>query len=172
MKKGLKIILIIAPIAVLVIFGGIFGGTLLYTKNNVSYVVGDATLTEYIQPSIESYFGYIVVSVPIEITNNGLYAIENLNLYLTVAGQAFTLSSLNGLELGTGNNTIGTIKKKTTWSGNLEINMTQNIATLAIQDGEMKITVEGTLNLDVLLFKIPNSFMDEQIKEWDSPFGF
>ncbi|MBD3189254.1 MAG: hypothetical protein GF308_01345 [Candidatus Heimdallarchaeota archaeon] len=172
MKKGIKITLIVVPVLILVIGAASFGGTLLYTKNNVDYSVGDASLTSYIFPSSDSFLGYIVVSVPMEIINDGLYNIEDLKISLTVFGQAFTGSTLNGLELGTGENMIGSVAKKTTWSGNLEINMTQNIAVLAVQDGEMRIAVDISLKLDFGLFKTEQKFADEQIKEWNSPFGF
>ncbi len=45
MKKGVKISLIVVPIVIIVILGATLGGTLLYTKNNVSYTVGDTTIS-------------------------------------------------------------------------------------------------------------------------------
>lgn len=171
MKKGLKITLIIVPILLIVIGGAAFGGTLLYTKNNVNYNVGDATVTSYILPSLDSFTGYIVVSVPIEIINDGLYNIEDLILSLTVFGQGFNYEALNGVELGSGDNNIGSVEKRTTWSGNLKINMTQNIAILAVFNGELRIDVDISLKLDFGIFQASNSFSDEQIEEWDAPFS-
>ncbi|RLI68359.1 MAG: hypothetical protein DRP02_09710 [Candidatus Gerdarchaeota archaeon] len=171
MKRGLKITLIVLPIILIIAGGSAVVGTLLYTKNNVSHSTGDATITSYILPSFTSYTGYIVVSVPIEIINNGLYNIVDMQISLKVYGQNFSISSLNGILLGEGVNAIAEVAKGTTYSGMLEINMTENIAVLAIQDGEMHILVETSLKLDMVLFKIGNSFTEEQIKPWDSPFG-
>ena len=69
-----------------------------------------------------------------------------------------------------GENIIGDIAKGDTWSGALEINMTSNIAVLAIQDGEMRIEAEISLKIDFLIYKAPITFNETQIEPWDSPF--
>ncbi len=161
---------------ILAILISAFVGTLLYTKNNVSYDVGEATITSYIfeiviifPPSID-YEGFIVTETPFEIINGGLYNIRDLQISLKVYGQGFAISSLNGILLGQGENTIGDVAKGDTWTGALEVNMTSNIAVLAIQDGEMRVEAEISLLIDFLLYKAPIAFNDTQIKPWNSPF--
>lgn len=175
MKKGVKITLIVVPI-ILVILTSSFVGTLLYTKNNVNYNVGEATITSFIAeiviilpPSID-YEGFIVAETPFEITNAGLYNFKDLRIFLEVYGQGFAITSLNGILLGQGENTIGDVAKGDTWSGTLAINMTSNIAVLAIQDGEMRIEAGISLKIDFLIYKAPFTFNETQIKPWDSPF--
>ncbi|MHA1211819.1 MAG: hypothetical protein ACTSSH_05085, partial [Candidatus Heimdallarchaeota archaeon] len=109
MKKGLKISLIVIPI-VLLLGGGAFVGTLLYTKANVGYNVGEATVTSFILPSLPTYTGYIVVGVPLNLTNGGTYGIVDLSISLKVYGENFSISELDGILLGEGVNDIGTIK--------------------------------------------------------------
>jgi len=175
MKKGIKITLIVVPI-ILVIVASSFVGTLLYTKNNVTYNVGEATVTSYIAeiviilpPSID-YEGFIVTETPFELINAGLYNIKDFQISLKVYGQGFAITALNGILLGQGENIIGDIAKGDTWSGALEINMTSNIAVLAIQDGEMRIEAEISLKIDFLIYKAPIIFNETQIEPWDSPF--
>ncbi|HUU78059.1 MAG TPA: hypothetical protein VMX55_06900 [candidate division Zixibacteria bacterium] len=179
MKKSIKIILIVIPIVLIVAGASTFVGTLLYTKNNVTYEVGDAKVTNFIQeiiiptfpiPTIE-YIGYIVTAVPFEIVNNGLYNIKDLVISLKVYGQNFTLSSsLNEKLLGQGENTIGDVPKGEIWTGELEINMTLSIVLLAIQDGELRIEANISLSIDFLIYAASVIFEDTQIEVWDSPF--
>ncbi|MFW9923813.1 MAG: hypothetical protein ACFFDW_11060 [Candidatus Thorarchaeota archaeon] len=178
MKKSIKIVLIVTSI--LVILGiASFGGTLLYTKNNVSYEIGEATVTNFIVeivimiPPFIDYNGYIVTSVPFELTNNGLYGIIDMQISLKVYGQNFNLTpALNDKLLGQGSNQIGDIAKKQSWSGNLEINITANedIIKLAVNDGELRVVAEISLKLNFGIFKAPVKFEDIQIEPWDSPF--
>jgi len=170
MKKGLKITLIVVPI-ILVVAGSAVVGTLLYTKNNITHSVGEATITSYILPSFSSYTGYIIVSVPLEIRNNGLFDIVDMQIALKVYGQNFSIASLDGILLGEGVNTIAKVAKGTTYSGNLEINMTENIAVLAIQDGVMRVVIDTSLKLNLGIFKLNSAFTEEQLRPWDSPFG-
>ena len=179
MKKNIKIILIVVPIVLIVAGASTFVGTLLYTKSNVTHEIGEANVTNYIQeiiiptvpiPTIE-YIGYIVTAVPFEVTNNGLYNIEDLVISLKVYGQNFTFSpSLNEKLLGQGVNTIGDVPKGKTWSGELEINMTLSIALLAIQDGEFRIEANISLSIDFFIYIAPVIFDDTQVEIWDSPF--
>ena len=177
MKKGIKIALIVVP-TILVILTGTFVGTLLYTKNNITYDVGESTITSGIfeiiiilPPSID-YGGYVVTETPFEIVNNGLYSIENLQIALKVYGQAFTDDSLNGLLFGQGENTIGDVPKGDTWSGALVVNITSNIniVKLAIFDGEFRIEAEISLQIDFLIYKAPITFNETQVQAWDAPF--
>jgi len=89
---------------------------------------------------------------------------------LKVYGQGFAITSLNGILLGQGVNIIGDVAKGDTWSGALEINMTSNIAVLAIQDEELRIEAEIFLKIDFLIYKAPFTFNETQIEPWDSPF--
>ena len=111
MKKGVKITLIVVPILIVVILGATLGGTLLYTKNNVSYTVGDTALTNDIAKLLLGGFsGHIETDTPLEIVNNGVYDIINLSITITITGQNFNeLASLNGIVLGLGLNDLGTI---------------------------------------------------------------
>ncbi|NHJ05973.1 MAG: hypothetical protein EAX90_14190 [Candidatus Heimdallarchaeota archaeon] len=181
MKKSIKIILIVIPIVLIVTGASTFVGTLLYTKNNVTYEVGDAKVTNFIQeiiipafplPTIE-YTGYIVIAVPFEIVNNGLYNIKDLVISLKVYGQNFTISSsLNEKLLGQGENAIGDVPKGEIWSGELEINMTLtlSIVELAYRDGELRIEANISLSIDFLIYAASVTFEDTQIEVWDSPF--
>ena len=176
MKKGAKITLIVVPL-VLVLLGGTFVGTLLYSKNNVTYEVGDPTVTGYIAqivivlpPSI-NYTGYILIDTPLEINNGGLYDVHDLVISVDIYGQNFnSLSLLNEKLLGHGTNPLGTIEHGTVWSGNLELNMTTSIALLAIWDGELRIEVEISLKVDFLLYQAPLAFEETQVEPWVAPF--
>jgi len=176
MKKGAKITLIVVPL-VLVLLGGTFVGTLLYSKNNVTYEVGDPTVTGYIAqivivlpPSI-NYTGYILVDTLLEINNGGLYDVHDLVISVDIYGQNFnSLSLLNEKLLGHGTNPLGTIEHGTVWSGNLQLNMTTSIALLAIWDGELRIEVEISLKVDFLLYQAPLAFEETQVEPWVAPF--
>ncbi|MHA1156700.1 MAG: hypothetical protein ACTSQK_11390 [Candidatus Heimdallarchaeota archaeon] len=174
MKKGVKITLIVVPILIVVILGATLGGTLLYTKNNVSYTVGDTALTNDIAKLLLGGFsGHIETDTPLEIVNNGVYDIINLSITITITGQNFDeLASLNGIVLGLGLNDLGTIPKGESWSDVLEITINENIAILAIQDGEMKISIDIVFKLNLVLFKTNVVYNEIQIEEWDSPFDF
>ncbi|NHJ83996.1 MAG: hypothetical protein FK734_00955 [Asgard group archaeon] len=166
MKKAVKIILIVIPI-ILVIGASTILGTLLYTKNNIGYDIGESTITGYIYPSIiETFFGFIIVETPITINNSGLYPIRDLTIVLTVIGTDFPVEFLNGLVLGTGTNYLGDILVGEQWSGTLVLNMTQNIVALALNDGYMEVHVDISLKLDLGIFKISNQQTDIQTKTW------
>ncbi len=174
MKKGVKISLIVVPIVIVVVLGATLGGTLLYTKNNVSYTIGDTTLTNDIaRLSLGVFSGHIETDTPLEIVNNGLYDIINLSITITITGQNFDeLADLNGIVLGHGVNDLGTIPKGESWSGVLEITINEYIVILAIQDGEMKISIDIAFKLNFVLFKPNLAYNEVQIEEWDSPFDF
>jgi hypothetical protein len=176
MKKGVKITLIVVPIVLVVSLGLSFVGTLVYTQNNITNEVGEATVTSFISeviiifpPSVD-YTGYIVTETPFEITNGGLYNIVDLVITVKVYGQNFTITSLNEKLLGQGENTIGNVPKGETWTGSLEINMTLDIALMAINDGNLRIDAEISLFLDFLIYKALVTSTETQLKPWDSPF--
>lgn len=170
MKKAVKITLVVVSIVIVLGGVGAFVGTLLYTKNNIAYTVGDATVTDFIVLGFPDCTGYIKVEVPFELTNNGLYPLRDLVLTLTVYGTDFVITPfLNGLKLGEGTNSLGDIVVGATWSGTLAINMTLEIATLAIQDGTLEIHVGINLKLD-MGFKIPFTADEIQLEPWDAPY--
>jgi len=74
---------------------------------------------------------------------------------------------LNGLNLGGGTNILGEIVKGTTWSGTLSLNMTLEIATLAIQDGTLEIHVDISLKLGAIPFTMPTEI---QTEPWEAPY--
>lgn len=176
MKKGAKITLIVVPL-ILVLLGGTFGGTLLYSKNNVTYDVGDSTVTGYIAdiiiaiPPFIDYTGYILVDTPLQIDNGGLYGILNLEISIQVYGQNFSLSALNGALLGEGTNQVGDIENGNLWTGDLQLNMTTSIALLAVWSGELRIEVQISLKLNFLVYKAPITFDVTQIEPWIAPFA-
>jgi len=171
MKKAVKITLVVASIVIILGGAGAFVGTLLYTQNNVDYTVGESTITDFILFEFPDYVGFIVSETPINITNNGLYPIRDLVISLTVFGDDFSLTpSLNGLLLGEGVNSLGDIAVGATWSGTLAVNMTEEIALLAINDGSMVIHVDISLKLDFGIFKMPFTSTEIQTNPWDSPF--
>ena len=181
MKRSVKIILIVIPIILIVAGASTFVGTLLFTKNNVTHDVGDARVSNLIQkitipafpvPTIE-YTGYIVVAVPFEIANNGYYNFNDLVISIKVYGQNFNNSlaeSLNGKLLGHGENTIGSVPKGENWSGELEINMTLEIALLAVFEGELRIEAHVSLTIDFLIYSAPVTFDDTQIEVWGAKY--
>ena len=153
MKKAVKITLVVVSIVIVLGGVGAFVGTLLYTKNSITYTVGEATVTGFIVLGIPDCTGYIKVETPFELVNNGLYPIRDLVLSLTVYGTDFVITPfLNGLKLGEGTNSLGDIIVGGTWSGTLAINMSIEIATLAIQDGTMEIHVELLMLLSLLTY--------------------
>ncbi|MHA1125155.1 MAG: hypothetical protein ACTSO7_09635 [Candidatus Heimdallarchaeota archaeon] len=169
MKKAVKITLVVVSI-VIVLGGGVgaFVGTLLYTKNNINYTVGEATVTGFIVPGFPEFAGYIKVEVPFELTNNGLYSIHALTINLVVYGDDFTLTPfLNGLKLGEGANNLGDVVKGSTWSGTLALNMTLEIATLAVRDGTLEIHVDVSLKLGAIPFTMPTEI---QTEPWEAPY--
>ncbi len=67
MKKGVKIALIVVPLVLVLLGGTICGYLYFYSKNNITYNLGDTTVTGYIAeiiivipPSI-NYTGYVLV---------------------------------------------------------------------------------------------------------------
>lgn len=175
MKKGAKITLIVVPI-ILVLLGSTFGGTLLYSKDKVTYDVGDPNVTVviiqilYLGPPYFGYTGKIIVDVPLDIYNDGLYSINDLVISAQVYGQNFNLSSLNGALLGGGTNVIGDVKHSSTWSGYLEFNITSNIVALAISEGELRIEVQMSLKVNFLVYNAPINYNETHVETWEAPY--
>ena len=173
MKKGVKISLIVVPLVIIIIAGASFGGTLLYTANNVDYTISETVITDdIIQGLLGAFSGTVVTETPIQIANNGLYSILDLFIAITILGQNFDLTALNGDELGAGDNLIGTITKGNSWNGSLIISLEViNIPALAIYDGDLVIKIDISLTLDFGIFKAAKAFTEYQVEEWEAPFG-
>jgi hypothetical protein len=172
MKKGVKITLIVVSTVVIIL--GSFGGTLWYSAKNVGYNVEDPTITGFISKVTilpPTYEGFIIVDVPLDISNGGFYDACEIVIIIDVYGQNFNdLSTLNEKLLGHGTNPIGNIAHGTDWSGTLELNMTTSISLLAIWNGELRIEIEISLKVDFLVYKAPITFNETQIEPWDAPF--
>ena len=170
MKKGLKIFLIIFTIVIILV--GAFGGTLFFSYKNVSYSVDDTTVAINITPDIIwDFTGFIVTRTPIEIINGGLYAFENIVVTVEIYGANFFITSLNGLLLGEGVNSLGNIVAGSSWSGYIETNITKEIVVLAIQDGDLEIEIGISLQINFYIFKYSLVYNASEIIVWDSPFG-
>ncbi|NPD87408.1 MAG: hypothetical protein HGN29_01710 [Asgard group archaeon] len=170
MKKGLKIFII--SFSIILVVGIAFFSTVLYSYKQINYSIGDTTLAVNITPHILFDFtGFIVAKTPLEINNGGLYDFQDIVISIKIFGQDFSISSLDGILLGEGINSLGDVESKETWSGLIEVNVTQEIPILAIQDGELKIDIEVSLKIFFYLFKYNFNYATSQIIEWDSPFG-
>jgi hypothetical protein len=169
MNKGLKIFLIIFSIIVILV--GTFGGTLFFSYKNVSYSVDDTIVTANITEILFDYTGFIATETPVEIANGGLYEFQNIVVTIKVYGANFLISSLNGLLLGEGVNSLGDIKPGSNWSGDIETNITTQIVLLAIQDGDLEIEIGISLVINFYLFKYSFVYNTTEIVVWDSPFG-
>ncbi len=170
MKKALKIFFIVFVPLILGIAA--FGGTILYSYLQVDYSVGNPAVTFDITPDfVEGYIGFITLTTPAEISNNGVYSIRNLNITITVVGANFSLSSLNGAVLASGENLLGDINPGEIWADDIVLQVTYSIPLLAIQDGDFIITIYVGLKVDFYLFKVPINIETVEFAEWDSPFG-
>jgi hypothetical protein len=170
MKRWLKIFLI--SFGIILIIGVAFFSTAYYSYKKLDYTVGDTTLDVNITPHILFDFtGFISTKTALEIINGGIYPFQNLVISVKVYGQDFLISSLDGILLGQGDNSLGDINARESWSGIIEVNVTNEIPILAIQDGELKIDIDISLKISFYLFKINFEHTTTQIIEWDSPFG-
>ena len=170
MKKWLKIFII--SFSIILIIGIAFFSTVLYSYKKLNYSIGDTSLDINITPHILFDFtGFIVTETALEIVNGGLYPFQDIIISVDVYGQDFLISSLDGILLSQGDNLLGDIKARESWSGVIETNVTKEIPILAIQDGELKIDIDISLKISFYLFKINFEYTTTQIIEWDSPFG-
>jgi hypothetical protein len=117
------------------------------------------------------FTGFIVAKTPLEINNGGLYDFQDIVISIKIYGQDFSISSLNGVLLGEGINSLGDIESKETWSDSIDVNVTQEIPILAILDGELKIDIELSLKIYFYLFRYNFNYAITQIIVWDAPFG-
>ncbi len=170
MKKSVKIILITTiPILLGV---AAFGGTILYSYLQVDYFIGDTNIAFDITPDfVEGYIGFITLTIPAEISNNGVYAIRELNITIVVEGENFTLSTLNTELLAKGENILGDIKTGDIWSDDIVVQLTYYIPLLAVDDGDFVISIFISLKVDFAIFKVPLNIEVVEFVGWDSPFG-
>ncbi|MHA1686730.1 MAG: hypothetical protein ACTSYD_10040 [Candidatus Heimdallarchaeaceae archaeon] len=169
MKKGVKIFLGIFIFLILAV--GAVGGTLFYSYKQLDYSVGNTELTNHITLDISNYVGYIEIKTQLSISYNGLYALRDLSIDIEVYGYNFSLTpSLDGEQLGKGNNTIGDITKGDTWDDYILTNVTQYISVLAVEDCDMEIHIFISVKIDFFIFKMPLQREVIVVKHWNSPF--
>lgn len=170
MRRWLKIFIISFSIILIICIA--FFSTVFYSYKKLDYSIGDTTLDVNITPHILFDFtGFITTETALEIENGGLYAFQDIVISVKVYGQDFLISSLDGILLGQGDNSLGDINAKEVWSGVIEVNVTNEIPILAIQDGELKVDISINLKIFFYLFRINFDYTTTQIIEWDSPFG-
>lgn len=149
-----------------------YGTSVVISVINIGYLTGDMNIT----PNITvmgfppEYEGFVTISTVLEIENNGFYDIKELGVNIKVTATNWEISSpLNGIEVASGSNFIGTIVAGETWEGNLEVNITNFIPNLAIED--CTLLVEVTINLIYQpLIDIPISFTIEHSEPYNAPF--
>jgi len=169
MRRWIKIFII--SFSLILVIGFAFFGTAYYSFKNVEYAIEDTTLDINIVPLLLFDFtGFILTETDLEIINGGLYPFKDLVISIEVYGQDFSISSLDGILLGEGENSLGDIKAKEIWSGTLKVNVTKEIPILAIQDGNLRIDIDISLKISFYLFKIKINYATTQIIEWDAPF--
>ncbi len=146
--------------------------SVIYSGVNIGYQTGDTN----VNPTITfggfppEYSGYITLSTPLTLENNGLYTIKNLEINIRVTSNNWEITSLlNGVEIANGNNVIGTISAGETWVGNIDVNITNYIPNFAIED--CTLLIEVTINLIYQpLIDIPLSFTIKQSEPYTAPF--
>ncbi|MBN2156057.1 MAG: hypothetical protein JW776_08440 [Candidatus Lokiarchaeota archaeon] len=172
MQKRVRVSLFVILIFLILAVSS-FGGTLWFSYKNVRYQIGESTVSGYITKINllpPTYEGHILVDTPLEIDNDGLYNINDLQIAIQVYGQNFSTSILNEELLGEGVNPIGNIQHGTSWSGVLQLNMTEWIALLAVYNGEMRIEVQISFHLDFFIYQQQLNFNQTQVEPWNSPF--
>jgi len=164
LKKRLLLIILLVTAAVLVGYGG----SVVYSVANIDYQTGEVSII----PSIAlgglppEYSGYITLSTPLILKNNGFYAIKDLEINIKVTSNNWEITSgLDGVEIANGNNAIGTIAAGETWDGNIEVIITNYIPNFAIED--CTILIQVTINLTYQpVIDIPLSFTIEQSEQY------
>jgi hypothetical protein len=101
-KKAILGFLVIITLVVI-----IYGVSVVYSVVNIKYQLGDVS----INPTISftgfppEYTGYIAISTPLTLKNNGLYTIKNLRISILVTSINWEISNiLNGIEVASGDN--------------------------------------------------------------------
>ena len=102
--------------------------------------------------------------------NNGLYGIKMLEIDVAVSSTNWQVSNiLNGIEIASGDNSIGTILSREMWSGKIGVNITNYIPNFAIEDCTLLIEIFIKLIYQPLI-DIPLSFIVEQSEPYSAPF--
>ena len=166
-KKSLLVVLLVTT-AVLTVYGV----SVVYSVTNISYQTGETV----INPTIAltgfppDYTGYITLLTPLTLENNGLYTIKGLEINIRVTSNDWEISSfLNGVEIVSGSNAIGTISAGESWHGNIDVNITNFIPNFALEDCTLLIEVIINLTYQPLI-DIPLSFTIEQSEPYLAPF--
>jgi hypothetical protein len=150
----------------------IYGVSVVYSVVNIKYQLGDVS----INPTISftgfppEYTGYIAISTPLTLKNNGLYTIKNLRISILVTSINWEISNiLNGIEVASGDNYIGTISAGETWDSSINVNITNYIPNFAVEDCTLLINVAISLTYQPLI-EIPLSFTIEHSEQYLAPF--
>ncbi len=166
-KKAILGVLVIITLVVT-----IYGVSVVYSVVNIKYQLGDVS----INPTISltgfppEYTGYVAISTPLTSKNNGLYAIKNLRISIIVTSTNWEVSEiLNGIEVASGDNYIGTISAGETWDGNINVNITNYIPNFAIEDCTLLIKIDISLTYQPLI-EIPLALTIEHSEQYLAPF--
>ena len=166
-KKPILGILLIITVVI-----AVYGASVVYSVVNIGYQVGDVSISPTISLAgfPPEYSGYVTISAPVTLENNGFYDVKGLEIDVVVTSTNWEVSSiLNGVEIARGENSIGSILSGETWSGNIGVNITKYIPNFAVEDCTllMKIIIKLTYQP---LIDIPLSFTIEQSEPYLSPF--
>ena len=141
---------ILGTLIILTIIITFYGASIVYSVLNISYQTGSITINPAINVSgfPPEYSGQISISTPVSINNKGFYGIKDLRISIKVTTNDWQVSSLlNGIEVASGNNFIGSIIAGESWSGNIDVIITNYIPNFAIEDCTLLIAVSSQLAL-------------------------
>ncbi len=166
-KKSISGFLII-----IIILIAVYGASVVYSVINISYQTSDIS----INPSITltgfppDYEGYLSISTVFKLENNGFYSIKGLKIDIKITSNNWEVSSLlNGIEVASGSNSIGTIAAGETWNGNINVDVTNFIPNFAIENCTLLVEVTISLTYQPVI-DIPLSFTIVQTEQYNAPF--
>ncbi|MFW9990547.1 MAG: hypothetical protein ACFFD4_00675 [Candidatus Odinarchaeota archaeon] len=153
--KKLHIAFLVVCLTIILL--GTYAGTIILSVTSISASMDDPAFAYHITGNpVTGYDGYIEVSVPVVISNGGFYAIKNLqvDIEIHIVDMEYT-DQLDGTKTGEGSNAIGDIAGGTTWSGMVTVNIQENIAVLAVQNGNLHVIVNIAVGYDIILVTVP-----------------
>ncbi|MHA1995937.1 MAG: hypothetical protein ACW97Z_15475 [Candidatus Hodarchaeales archaeon] len=117
------------------------------------------------------YEGYLIVSTPVSIENQGFYSIRDLRINISIIATNWILSShLNGEQIGQGSNDLGSILGQQILNDVIEVNITENIPHLAIEDCTLHVSV-SIIFIYQPIISIPFSYSPTPIEIlYEAPF--
>ena len=161
-NRGLKMrrlfkILIVLFILSIILTG--FVGSILLSVNQISTETSDPAFSYHITGSIITGFdGYINVTVPVIIDNGGYYDIKGLEVTISVFIIDMEITSaLDGIKTGEGYKDIGDIPGGSIWSGEVTVKIEENIAILAVQNGNLHIVIDIDVGYNIIILTVPYS---------------